>query len=596
MVKPGALLDARYQAVGADSFRMAPTRAFVAIALTLLAGFGVGWPLALLWVALLFAVEGPGFLLTYRIGEPTAPRWRLWVFFSTTCLGVPIWTAYGLILWSGRSEACAFAAVAFWCGQLLYAQNYCAKSPVMALQAGIPSVAAPLLIPFILPRFHGVDQALVMSMLVLCVGHAVMAALDSMRTGQQLEAATADLMAGKGAAEAAEAEMAAAKAEADAANQAKSAFLATMSHEIRTPLNGVLGMTQAMAMDELIEVQRERLGVIRASGEALLAILNDVLDLSKIEAGKLELECIDFDLTQVVQCACQPFAVLAAEKGVGFTIDLAGAEGVYSGDPTRVRQVLSNLVSNALKFTAAGHIGVTAQAADDRLVLAISDTGEGIPDDKIAELFTSYTQADASTARRFGGTGLGLAICRQLAELMGGTITVASRVGEGSTFTVTLGAPRVGDAIPAPAESERMVAPVASRPLRVLAAEDNEVNRLVLKTLLAHAGVEPVFAENGELALAAWEQGPWDLVLMDVQMPVMDGPTAVRRIREREAETGRPRTPIVALSANAMSHQITEYLAGGMDGHVAKPIEADKLFEALSLALPEAEAARSDAA
>ncbi|HEY1751866.1 MAG TPA: ATP-binding protein [Caulobacteraceae bacterium] len=378
---------------------------------------------------------------------------------------------------------------------------------------------------------------------------------------------------------------------AEAANEAKSAFLATMSHEIRTPLNGVLGMTQAMAADKLARVQRDRLEVIRQSGEALLAILNDVLDLSKIEAGRFELEQVEFDLGDLMKGAHSAFTALANKKGLSFdlTIDPA-AKGVYLGDPTRVRQILYNLISNALKFTEAGEVRVTAARAGEALGLMVTDTGVGIPSERLEALFEKFTQADASTTRRFGGTGLGLAICRELALLMGGEISVRSDIGKGSTFLVTLPLTQVGEAL-APA----FVAPPAPAPqselpkVRVLAAEDNSVNQLVLKTLLHQIGVDPLVVENGEEAVQAWKDAAWDVILMDMQMPVMDGLTATRRIREAEAAMGRVRTPIIALTANAMSHQIQQCLAAGMDGHVAKPIEAVRLFGALEAALEAAE-------
>jgi len=383
-------------------------------------------------------------------------------------------------------------------------------------------------------------------------------------------------------------EMALAKArdDAEAANRAKSLFLATMSHEIRTPLNGVLGMAQAMAMDELTPVQRERLGVVHASGEALLAILNDVLDLAKIEAGKLEIEDIEFDLEEIARGAHQAFTAQANAKGLAFGLDIDGAQGLYRGDPTRLRQILYNLVSNALKFTDRGEIQVTARWQDERLAVSVADTGVGIPDDRLQALFGRFDQADASTTRRFGGTGLGLAICRELAEMMGGSIDVESTLGFGSTFTVSLPLKRVGDgrsaALPAPPAPEDEAYRLE---LKVLAAEDNTVNQLVLKTLLNQIGVDPAVVSNGVEAVRAWEDGEWDVILMDVQMPKMDGPSAARAIREQEAATGRARTPIIALTANVMSHQLAEYIAAGMDGHVAKPIEAGRLFEALEIIL-----------
>ena len=378
-------------------------------------------------------------------------------------------------------------------------------------------------------------------------------------------------------------ELAVARDAAEAASDAKSAFLATMSHEIRTPLNGVLGMTQAMSMDALSEAQRERLEVVRESAVALLALLNDVLDLSKIEAGKLDLEEIDFDLGEVMRGAHQAFTALANKKGLSFALDVAGAEGVYRGDPTRVRQILYNLLSNAVKFTEQGEIRVYAELAGDGLRIAVRDTGAGIPAHKLPLLFAKFSQVDASTTRRYGGTGLGLSICRQLAGLMGGDISVESVAGKGSCFTVQLPLLRTGEARgPSVLEAPRQAS--VDRPLRVLAAEDNTVNQLVLKTLLHHVGVSPVIVADGAAALEAWQAEAWDLVLMDVQMPVMDGVAATRAIRSLELQSGRPRTTIIALSANAMAHQVASYIEAGMDGHLAKPIEIARLFEVVQTA------------
>jgi PAS domain S-box-containing protein len=383
-----------------------------------------------------------------------------------------------------------------------------------------------------------------------------------------------------------------AKEAAEAATRAKSAFLATMSHEIRTPLNGVLGMAQAMSVGELAGDQRERLDVIRQSGETLLAVLNDVLDLSKIEAGRLELEEAEFDIGAVAHGAHAAFGAVAAAKGVAFELRVSrAAAGSYLGDAIRVRQVLSNLISNALKFTESGRVAVSVGRRKGALTLTVSDTGIGMSAEQQARLFQAFGQADASTTRRFGGTGLGLAICRELVELMGGTIAAESAEGAGSRFVATLPLPRAErPARQAPPSRERLAgkpAPetVAAAPLRVLAAEDNPVNQLVLKALLSQAGIEPMVVADGVDAVAAWESGDWDVILMDVQMPRMDGPTATRFIREREAAQGRPRTPIVALTANAMTHQVNDYLAAGMDGFVAKPIEVVRLFEALEAAV-----------
>jgi glucokinase len=375
----------------------------------------------------------------------------------------------------------------------------------------------------------------------------------------------------------------AAKTAADAASGAKTTFLATMSHEIRTPLNGILGMAQAMAIDDLAPQQSGRLEIIRQSGETLLAILNDILDLSKIEAGKLEIEEVEFDIDQLLMGAHSTFTALANKKGLSFCLATdEAARGAYMGDPTRLRQVLYNLVSNAIKFTETGEVRVTTTYDGAELHMTVTDTGIGIPQDRIDALFEKFMQVDVSTTRQYGGTGLGLAICRDLAHLMGGAIKVTSEVGKGTAFELVLPLVRTGDSLAStgfavPAEIETAEAGA----LRVLAAEDNSVNQLVLKTLLGQIGVEVTVVDDGEEAVAAWEAEPWDVILMDVQMPRMDGPTAVGIIRQREAATGRPRTPIIALTANVMTHQINEYLAVGMDTCVAKPLQITALVEAI---------------
>jgi PAS domain S-box-containing protein len=369
-----------------------------------------------------------------------------------------------------------------------------------------------------------------------------------------------------------------------AASRAKSQFLATMSHEIRTPLNGVLGMAQAMARDGLSEVQRERLQVIRDSGKALLGILNDVLDLSKVEAGKLALEHIDFDLAQVLQSACSAYIPIASDKGVTIRAEVEEVAGIYSGDATRVRQVIANLVSNAVKFTPSGLIAVTAKALPGGVEISVTDSGVGIPPEALLHIFAPFAQADASTTRRHGGTGLGLAIVRELVDLMGGEVTVTSRLGHGSCFRVQL---PLGRSLAAEPDAATTIANDVNigRSVRVLAAEDNEVNRFVLQTLLNQFGIEPTMTANGQEALDAWRAAEWDVILMDMQMPVMDGLDATRAIRSEEATLKRVRTPILALTANAMPHQVAECLASGMDALVAKPIDIRAMMTAIHLAI-----------
>ena len=373
---------------------------------------------------------------------------------------------------------------------------------------------------------------------------------------------------------------------AQAANQAKSQFLANMSHEIRTPLNGVLGMAQALERDTLTPVQKERVMAIQASGKALLAVLNDVIDLSRIEARKLDIGQSEFDLAELVQSVVETYRDSACAKHITLNSRIdPEVLGAYVGDPMRIRQILLNLASNALKFTDQGEIDIEVRFADGCLAFSVTDQGVGIAPEDLGRLFEKFSQVDGSAARRHAGAGLGLAICRELAELMGGGIGVESTPDVGSTFTVRLPLERSKAASAAPSD-ERQVAeskrPGVERPLRVLAAEDNATNRQVLRLMLEPLGADVTMVEDGLQAVEAFCAGCFDVVLMDVQMPVMNGIQATRRFREIERGRGGAATPILAVTANVMVHQLEEYQAAGMDGHVGKPIEVERLYAALS--------------
>ena len=372
---------------------------------------------------------------------------------------------------------------------------------------------------------------------------------------------------------------------AQATNVLKSQFLANMSHEIRTPLNGVLAMAQIMAMGDLSADQRPRLEVIRSSGETLLVVLNDILDLSRIEAGMMTLENAPLDLAGLAASLDRTHRPNpGGASAVKLQIDLGPtAGGLRHGDQARIAQVLGNLLSNALKFTPRGEVRVLLDGdgvdGHDGLRLQVSDTGVGISEQTLPLLFQKFSQADGSNTRRYGGAGLGLAICRELVRMMNGKIEVTSVVDQGSTFTVTLPLPVIDPAAPAPAAQAR------GRLLRVLAAEDIPTNQLVLRTILEAFGVELVMVANGLLALDAWRAEPFDLILMDIQMPVMDGVAATAAIRADEARNQRARTPIIAVSANAMPHHARAYIEAGMDAHVPKPIVLDNLHAAMRAVL-----------
>ena len=374
---------------------------------------------------------------------------------------------------------------------------------------------------------------------------------------------------------------------AEAASVAKSEFLANMSHEIRTPLNGVLGLADALARMELTTQQREIVEMIVSSGHALTGILSDVLDLAKAEAGQLELAAEPFGLRETIGSAAFLFETVARDKGVGFRVrfDPKGPDRLM-GDPLRIRQVVSNLISNAVKFTTEGEIAVSVACrvgADGsaRLSVKVKDTGPGFSEELRSRLFSRFEQGDGSITRRYGGTGLGLSIASSLAQKMGGQIDCRARPGEGATFVFRArlevdSAPQAVQAV----RPESRAADLRVRP-RVLLAEDHEVNQKVVQLMLGDAAELVIVGDGQRAADEALGARPFDVILMDTQMPVMDGLTAIRRIREEELRLGRTRTPIISLTANAMAHQVSASFEAGADHHLPKPITADALFAAI---------------
>jgi len=384
-----------------------------------------------------------------------------------------------------------------------------------------------------------------------------------------------------------------AKEAADAANKAKSEFLANMSHEIRTPLNGIIGALHLLQSTPLDSDQQRYTRISAFSGESLLALVNDILDLSKIEAGRFALECIDFDLGQLLAECEAGLKLRAQEKNLAFSCLIAPAVPLaLRGDPGRLRQVLLNLTGNALKFTDRGEIAISVTpevASTDTVSLrfTIRDTGIGIPAAHQGKLFGKFTQLDASTTRKYGGTGLGLAISKQLIELMGGTIGFSSQEGVGTAFWFTLNLPRqdrplriLPDAIATPPKVSALHP--GQLTARVLVAEDNFLNPEVVRGLLGRLGLSIDIAHNGLEAVDAVNNHAYDLVFMDMQMPELDGYEATQRIRA----AGHPSIPIIAMTANAMTGDREKCLAAGMDDYVSKPIDSVQLIAVLRRLLP----------
>ncbi len=517
--------------------------------------FGLGPTLA--WVGVNAVLEGWLLLLTaqFRPGERcfnVVQRLGPAAAFSTS------WSVMASLSWIHGPPGMKFAALVTLFGLLIEGLKYAALSRPMLF-----SMAPPAFIGLAVAGLSAHDlkpgEFLVVGVTLVGLFTFLLEAVRLLRTNAEaLERA---------------------QTEALEASRAKSAFVAMMSHELRTPMNGVLGLAHALNETRLDATQADYVGMIVQSGDGLMAILNDILDLSKVEAGKLELEAAPFDIRQLAEQARLVWSHTAQLKGLGLTLTVDPAIPDWlCGDPLRVRQILLNLVSNALKFTSHGEVRILIAATPDGVSLSVSDTGPGLTDEQRLRLFQPFSQGDRSTARRFGGTGLGLSITRHLAQLMGGDIEVVSVLGQGATFTASLVLPKAAAPI-APAESApEQIGSIAG--LRVLVVDDTRVNQVVARAILEAADAIVDTVDGGREALARLQRETYDVVLMDVHMPEMDGIEAVRRIRTGEG--GDRNVPIVALTADAMNGAAEQLRSQGFDLVQPKPVQPAQLLGVLA--------------
>jgi signal transduction histidine kinase/ActR/RegA family two-component response regulator len=567
--------DDRLDEVALDTHRLLTSRLIPAVLVTAIMTAPLGLRVALSWLAALALGEGLARLATrrFKAGVAASPSMRAAFVLAALPINL-IWAWLAAMLWLSHTADLKLAAVAIWAGQIIYTQNFRHQPAALLAVSAVAPLASLVIFPMFFFETGGVGPDTARWGLSLVVLTTVGVMIANRAAARRMDELTRNLRDER--------------ERALEANRAKSTFIAVTSHELRTPMNGLLGMAYALDRSNLNESQRRHVRLMIKSGDSLMQVLNDVLDLSKIEAGKVDLDHVATNLPELVLAAGDAWRDAAREKGLWLKTEVdPQAPAWILADPLRIRQVLMNLISNGLKFTSQGGVTIQLAASTPRadglqeVRLRVVDTGIGVSPQFHDRIFDSFTQADNTVSRNHGGTGLGLTISRALARQMGGDLALES-YADGAAFVFTLRA--AVSAPPASMLEDDGVddATPGFDTLRILMAEDNAINQVVVRAMLEATGAVLTVVDEGQAALRALQAGAFDVVLMDINMPVMDGITALAAIRAGQA--GDPAMPVIALTASAMSGDRERFLAMGFDDHLGKPIRPIELLSAIGAA------------